>query len=111
MSKISKELVGATAAPIILSILEQGESYGYQIIQKVKELSKNQIVWKEGSLYPVLHKMEGSKMIKSEWQIAENGRPRKYYVIESKGKEALAQEKENWKLANKIFAYFWGEKY
>lgn len=107
MTKISKELVGATAMPIILSILEQGESYGYQIIQKVKELSKEQIVWKEGSLYPVLHKMESQGMIKSEWQIAENGRPRKYYVIEQAGREMLVQEKENWKLVNEIFGYFW----
>ncbi|TKG97171.1 PadR family transcriptional regulator [Puteibacter caeruleilacunae] len=109
MTKISKELVGATAVPIILSILAEGESYGYQIIQKVKELSKNQIVWKEGSLYPVLHKMESSGMIKSEWQIAENGRPRKYYVIEEQGREVLVQEKENWKMVNKIFEFFWGE--
>ncbi|MCL3780901.1 PadR family transcriptional regulator [Prolixibacteraceae bacterium JC049] len=108
MTKISKELVGATAVPMILSILEQGESYGYQIIQKVKKLSNNQIVWKEGSLYPVLHKMENAKLIKSEWQIAENGRPRKYYVILDGGKEMLLQEKENWKMVNDIFAHFWG---
>lgn len=107
MTKISKELVGATAVPMILSILEEGESYGYQIIQKVKELSRNQIVWKEGSLYPVLHKMENAKLIKSEWQIAENGRPRKYYVILEGGRKMLLQEKENWKLVNDIFAHFW----
>jgi PadR family transcriptional regulator, regulatory protein PadR len=58
MGKISKELVGASAVPIILSILDKNESYGYEIMQKVKELSKTRIEWKEGSLYPVLHKLE-----------------------------------------------------
>ena len=57
MNKISKELVGASAVPIILSILDKKESYGYEIMQKVKDLSDNRIEWKEGSLYQVLHKL------------------------------------------------------
>jgi PadR family transcriptional regulator, regulatory protein PadR len=70
MSKISKELVGASAIPIILSILDKNESYGYEIMQNVKELSSNRIEWKEGSLYPVLHKLEKNGLIKSLWKMA-----------------------------------------
>lgn len=107
MSKISKELVGASAVPIILSILDKSESYGYEIMQKVKELSENRIEWKEGSLYPVLHKLEKNGYIKSLWKMAENGRHRKYYAINKKGRKALQEEIENWKLVHTMLTELW----
>ena len=55
---LSKELVAASTVPLVLSILEEGESYGYALIQRVRELSDGQIAWTEGMLYPVLHWME-----------------------------------------------------
>ena len=107
MSKISKELVGASAVPIILSILDKNESYGYEIMQKVKELSESRIEWKEGSLYPVLHKLEKNGYIKSLWKMAENGRHRKYYAINKKGRKALQEEIENWKLVHTMLTELW----
>lgn len=107
MSKISKELVGASAIPIILSILDKNESYGYEIMQKVKELSENRIEWKEGSLYPVLHKLEKNGLIKSLWKMADNGRHRKYYAINKKGRKALQEEIENWKLVHTMLTELW----
>lgn len=109
MSKISKELVGASAIPIILSILDKNESYGYEIMQKVKELSENRIEWKEGSLYPVLHKLEKNGLIKSLWKMAENGRHRKYYAINKKGRKALQEEIENWKLVHTMLTELWSD--
>ncbi|MDA3818545.1 MAG: PadR family transcriptional regulator [Prolixibacteraceae bacterium] len=109
MNKISKELVGASAVPIILSILDKKESYGYEIMQKVKELSDNQIEWKEGSLYPVLHKLEKNGLIKSLWKMADNGRHRKYYAINKKGRKALREEIENWSLVENMLKDLWSD--
>jgi PadR family transcriptional regulator, regulatory protein PadR len=109
MSKISKELIGASAVPIILAILDKKESYGYEIMLRVKELSDSQIEWKEGSLYPVLHKLEKNGLIKSLWKMAENGRHRKYYAINKKGRKALQDEIEHWNLVQKMLEELWSD--
>ena len=107
MNDISKELVGASSIPLILTILEDGENYGYMIIQRVKELSDGQIEWKDGTLYPILHKLEKKGLIVSFWKAAENGRKRKYYKLMETGKSALATEKQNWLEMNQIFMKAW----
>lgn len=107
MSKISKELVGASSIPIILTILSSGESYGYEIIQKVKKISDGNIEWGDGTLYPVLHKLEKKGLITSTWKASENGRKRKYYAISADGKKELATEKENWTIVNAIIMKLW----
>lgn len=98
MSKLSKELTAASSTALILSILAKGESYGYEIIQKVKTLSGGEITWTDGMLYPILHKLERKQWIQSEWRMAENDRKRKYYQLTLKGRAQLASEKENWHL-------------
>ena len=110
MSKISKELMGATSVPIILSILQNGESYGYEIMQRIKDLSEGKLIWKEGSLYPVLKKMEKSGYIKSYWNVKDYDRPRKYYKITSKGVKLMDKEKEDWSLIQSIFSELWEVK-
>ena len=107
MNQVSKDLIAASATPLILSILQQGKSYGYEIINRIKELSDDAIQWKEGSLYPVLKKMEQKGLIKSQWEIAENGRKRKYYSIKKAGKTALANEQQQWHLITSIFNQLW----
>ena len=62
---LSKELVAASAEPLILSLLSGGESYGYAIIQEIKARSKERIQWTDGMLYPVLHRMENEDWITS----------------------------------------------
>lgn len=106
-SSVSKELIGASAVPAILSILSEKESYGYEIMAMIKELSNEQIVWKEGSLYPVLHKLEKNGLIKSLWKVAENGRHRKYYAINKKGRKALQTEIDNWNLVFDMMNKLW----
>src|SRR5436309_12548707 len=71
-----RELVAASAEPLILSLLEQGESYGYAIIQDIKNRSRGELEWTDGSLYPVLHRMERKGWIKSRWAESETGRKR-----------------------------------
>ena len=74
---ISKDLVAASATPLVLSILSKGENYGYAIIKRVRELSNGQMQWTDGMLYPVLHRLEGQKLIQSKWRESETGRKRK----------------------------------
>lgn len=107
MDKFSKELIGASSTPIILSILSKNESYGYEIIQKVKEISNGKIKYGDGTLYPVLHKLEKKELIKSYWKVADSGRKRKYYKIKTKGKKELLIEKENWTVINQIISKLW----
>ena len=107
MNSFSKELVGASTIPVILSILSHGESYGYEIIQRIKELSKNKIEWSDGTLYPVLHKMEKNGLIKSSWKTTENSRKRKYYRILKAGKVTLTNERKNWSLIQQLMTTLW----
>ncbi len=62
--KLEKELVAASSAPLVLAVLCEGDSYGYAIIQRVKEISADEIQWTDGMLYPVLHWLEENKMIR-----------------------------------------------
>ena len=110
MKRISKDLIGASTIPIVLTILSKGDSYGYEIMQKVKELSLGKIEWKEGSLYPVLKKLENEKLIKSYWKVRKNQRPRKYYTILDAGKLELVQEKEEWSLMQGILDRLWSPR-
>ena len=93
---VSKELVAASSKPIVLSILSKGESYGYEIIQKVRLLSCERLQWTDGMLYPVLHRLERAGLIKARWDKAESGRDRKYYHLTPKGQAELARELEHW---------------
>ena len=102
MKKISKEQMGANAMPLVLLLLKNGDSYGYSIMQKLKEVSSGRIIWKEGSLYPVLKKMETKKFIKAYWNIKDFDRPRKYYKILIKGISELELMQEELELMEKI---------
>lgn len=103
----SKDMVAASAKPLLLSILAQGESYGYEIIQKVRELSGGEIEWSEGMLYPVLHRLEHEGLIESEWKEADSGRERKYYFISSTGKQALQAERRQWLAVHNTLSKLW----
>ena len=108
---IRKELVAASAEPLVLSLLAQGESYGYAIIQEIKSRSKNRMEWTDGMLYPVLHRLERKGLIKSRWSEAENGRKRKYYSIKNDGKRALEKHHEHWSLVHSVLAGLRREEY
>lgn len=107
MKKTSKELTAATSIPMILSILSQKESYGYEIIQTVRTFSEGELEWEDGMLYPILHKLEKKQLIQSEWRIAENGRKRKYYKITALGATQLKTEQDNWQMLDTILRKIW----
>jgi PadR family transcriptional regulator, regulatory protein PadR len=105
--KLDKELVAASSAPIILSILGEGDSYGYAIIQRVKELSGGNIEWTDGMLYPVLHWLETKRQIKGRWEKAESGRRRRYYSLANKGRKAVGEQRAQWNLVSSTLQKLW----
>lgn len=105
---IPKELAAASSRPIVLSILAQGDDYGYSIIQRVREASGGQLEWSEGMLYPVLHRLESEELIRSIWKQTEGGRRRKYYRLSAAGKRSLAVHREQWLSVNALLTNLWG---
>lgn len=93
---ISKELVAASATPIVLAILRRSDSYGYAIIQKVREVSNDRLSWTDGMLYPVLHRLEDAGFVESRWEVAGSGRRRKYYRLTGLGAAELKRITEQW---------------
>jgi DNA-binding PadR family transcriptional regulator len=106
--RITKDLVAASAVPLILSILEEGESYGYALIRRVRALSGGEIEWTDGMLYPVLHRLEAQGAIDSCWRTSETGRGRKYYALKGPGRKALREQKAQWLLVHGALAKLWG---
>lgn len=107
---LSKELVAASTVPLVLSVLTEGDSYGYALIQRVRELSGGRIEWTEGMLYPVLHWMEKEGMIESDWREAETGRKRKYYRLQKDGRKALQTEQQQWLAVHQTLTTLWKTK-
>lgn len=96
--RMDKNLIGGSTILMLLALLEEKDCYGYEIIKELKERSQNVFQFKEGTLYPVLHKMENLGYVKSYRAQAENGKERKYYRITGAGKAQLAEEKKQWEV-------------
>lgn len=97
---ISKELVAASATPIVLAILLRSDSYGYAIIQKVRQASNDRLTWTDGMLYPVLHRLEEAGFVASRWETARTGRRRKYYRLTDAGRAELERQREQWSVVH-----------
>ena len=107
MQRISKDLVGASVSTVILSLLNQEDSYGYEMIQKVKEFTNGEVEWHEVGIYPVLKKLENEGMIRSYWKMLEGERPRKYYTIQEDGIKQLEENKYEWSLVEMLYKKLW----
>ncbi|MBA3889568.1 MAG: helix-turn-helix transcriptional regulator [Gemmatimonadaceae bacterium] len=104
---INKDLIAASSTPIVLSILAEGDSYGYAILQRVRELSAGRMEWTDGMLYPVLHRLERLGHVESRWESAETGRKRKYYRITPGGHAQLAEERRQWQAVDSTLRGIW----
>ncbi len=91
-----RDLVKGSSNSLLLSLLEQQPMYGYQIVKELEARSQGYFKFKEGTLYPALHRLEKSGLITSRWQTLPNGRQRRYYYITAKGQTKLALEKSQW---------------
>ena len=105
--EINKDLVAASSTPIVLAILAEGDSYGYAILQRVRDLSRGHMEWTDGMLYPVLHRLERLGLVKARWEIADSGRNRKYYGITARGRKQLAEERRQWQAVDATLRGIW----
>jgi DNA-binding PadR family transcriptional regulator len=105
--EINKDLTAASSTPIVLSILSEGDSYGYAILKRVRELSGGRMEWTDGMLYPVLHRLERLGLVEAEWEVADSGRRRKYYRITARGRAQLAEERRQWQAVDAALRGIW----
>jgi PadR family transcriptional regulator, regulatory protein PadR len=105
--ELGKDLVAASATPLVLAILAQGDSYGYAIIKRVTELSGGRLQWTDGMLYPVLHRLERQGLVAAKWRASEAGRKRKYYRITKEGRAQLALQQQQWRAVDSTLRGIW----
>ncbi len=91
-----RELLKGNTEALLLCLISHAPMYGYQIIKELERRSKGYFQFKEGTLYPALHRLERTGLVRGEWQILPNGQERRYYSITEKGKQALAERLSIW---------------
>jgi len=105
--RIAKDLVAASAMPLVLAILEEGQSYGYAILKRIGELSGGELEWTEGMLYPLLHRLHRLGYVEATWDSPAGGRRRRYYRITSDGRRALAEQRRQWEVVSDALDNAW----
>lgn len=104
---IDKDLVAASSTPLVLAILADGESYGYAILKRVREISGGEIEWTDGMLYPLLHRLRRLGYVTAEWRTPPEGRRRKYYAITAEGRTALDEQQRQWVTVTRALGDVW----
>jgi len=104
---VDKDLVAASATPLVLAILSDGDSYGYAIIKRVGEVSGGELQWTDGMVYPLLHRLERRGFVEAVWGRSETGRRRKYYRLTPAGAEHLARQRRQWQLVDLALRGVW----
>jgi PadR family transcriptional regulator, regulatory protein PadR len=106
-ARIGKDLVAASAIPLALAILEEGESYGYAILKRIDELSDGALEWTDGMLYPLLHRLERLGYVEARWATPPRGRRRRYYSITQRGRSALHEQRRQWRVVSDALENAW----
>lgn len=97
-----------TLPTLILEALRHEPSHGYRIAQRIKERSEGVLDFKEGTLYPALHKLENDGLVESS-EVIENSRPRRNYRITKSGRAALAKDRAEWRKLSRAVTTILGE--
>jgi DNA-binding PadR family transcriptional regulator len=105
--EIGKDLIAASSTPLVLAIVAEQDSYGYAILQRVRELSGGRIEWTDGMLYPVLHRLERLGHVEARWETSDTGRRRKYYRITPEGRAQLAEQRRQWQAVDATLRGIW----
>jgi PadR family transcriptional regulator PadR len=105
--ELGKDLVAASATPLVLAILTEGDSYGYAIIKRVATLSGGHLQWTDGMLYPVLHRLERQGLVSTKWGTSDSGRKRKYYRITKDGRLQLVAQRQQWQVVDDALRGIW----
>lgn len=104
--RIEKDLMAASAAPLVLAILADGETYGYQMRKRIDELSGGEVAWTDAMLYPLLHRLERLGHVRSDWRDS-GGRRRKYYAVTATGLDVLAERRRQWEVVSSALEQAW----
>ncbi|MCY3650097.1 MAG: PadR family transcriptional regulator [Acidimicrobiaceae bacterium] len=109
--RMPKDLVAASATPLVLGILSEGENYGYAILKRVNQLSSGELEWTDGMLYPLLHRLERLGYAEAAWKVPSGSRARrrKYYRITESGRQALAEQRRQWTVITGALQDLWHE--
>jgi DNA-binding PadR family transcriptional regulator len=105
--RIGKDLVAASAIPLVLAILDEGESYGYAILKRIDELSGGELEWTDGMLYPLLHRLDRLGYVEARWDLPEGSRRRRYYSITEGGRAALSEHRRQWAVVSDALHNAW----
>lgn len=105
--RIDKDLVAASATPLVLAILAHGETYGYALLKRVRELSGGDLEWTDGMVYPLLHRLRRLGHVTMEWRTSPEGRRRAYYAITDDGRAALAEQQRQWSTVTRALGEVW----
>jgi DNA-binding PadR family transcriptional regulator len=105
--QLTKDLVAASATPLVLGILNEGENYGYAILRRINELSDGHLEWTDGMLYPLLHRLDRLGLVEATWREPEGGRRRKYYRLTDDGSAALAEQRSQWAVITRTLRQVW----
>ena len=107
--KIEKSLLSGSTPMLILSLLKDGDKYGYEMVAELARRSDDTFQLKEGTLYPLLHSLEKDKWVTSYVKVTDSGRERKYYRLTDAGRTQLAHKEEEWRLfsqqVNQVLGY------
>ena len=104
---IDKDLVAASATPLVLAILAEGESYGYAILKRVRALSGGELQWTDGMLYPLLHRLRRLGYVTTEWRAPPQRSHRQYYMLTDDGRAALADQQRQWVTVTRALNDVW----
>ena len=91
-----RELIKGSTDSLLLCLIGQQPMYGYQIIKELEKKSQGYFKFKEGTLYPALHRLEKAGLIQGKWQMLPGGRQRRYYHITEKGLRSLVDKRGQW---------------
>jgi len=92
----SRKLAAASHRPLILSLLDRGPKYGFQLVHSIQILSDNALELPNSKLYPLLHSMEADGLVEAYWEPSESGPDRKYYRLTARGAKALDGIRSEW---------------
>ncbi len=96
------DLLRGALESLVLEAIDKGATYGYAIARSLEELSQGELVTKEGSLYPALHRLEKQGLLKARWQDSPQGRPRKHYQLTGLGRKHLAAQRDAWSRFSRV---------
>ena len=105
--EFGKDLVAASATPLVLAILAESDSYGYAIIKRVTELSGGQLAMDRRHALPGAPPARAARSCRGEWGASESGRKRKYYRITKEARAQLAFQRRQWQVVDSTLRGIW----